>query len=91
MLSIPCSSQNYDCVVPSSAIQSGNDGKFVLVLKSKSTPLGNRYYASRVNVTVLASDDINSAVQGELEASDYVITTAEKPIKAGDQVRMEDK
>ena len=89
-LSIPCSTQNYDCVVPSSALQTDNDGKFVLVLKTKSTPLGNRYYASRVNVTVLASDDINSAVQGDLEASDYVITTAEKPIKPGDQVRMED-
>ena len=43
-----------------------------------------------MNVTVLASDDVNSAVQGDLEASDYVITTAEKPIKPGDQVRMED-
>ena len=89
-LSIPCSTQNYDCVIPSSALQTDNDGKFVLVLKTKSTPLGNRYYASRVNVTVLASDDLNSAVQGDLEASDYVITTAEKPIKPGDQVRMED-
>jgi multidrug resistance efflux pump len=89
-LSIPCSSQNYDCVIPSSALQSDNDGKFVLILKSKSTPLGNRYYASRVNVNVLAQDDINSAVQGDLEASDYVITTAEKPIKPGDQVRMEE-
>ena len=35
--------------------------------------------------------DFNSAVQGELEASDYVITTAEKPIKPGNQVRMEDQ
>ena len=90
-LSIPCSSQSYDCVVPSSSLQSDNDSKFVLVLKTKSTPLGNRYYASRVTVKVLAQDDFNSAVQGELEASDYVITTAEKPIKPGNQVRMEDQ
>lgn len=90
-LSIPCSSQNYDCVVPSSAIQEDNDGKFVLVMQSKSTPLGNRYYASRVNVSILASDDINSAVQGEINASDFVITNSEKPLKPGNQVRMEDQ
>ena len=90
-LSIPCSSQNYDCVVPSSAIQSGNDGKFVLVLDCKSTPLGNRYYARKEAVTVLASDDLNSAVQGNVSSSDFVITTSEKPIKPGNQVRMEEK
>lgn len=90
-LSINCSTQNYDCVVPSSAIGVDNDSKYVLVMQPRSTPLGNRYYAVRVNVTVLASDEINSAVQGEVSPSDFVIVTAEKPIKAGDQVRMEDK
>ena len=90
-LSITCSSQNYDCVVPSSAIGEDTNGKYVLVMKSKSTPLGNRYYATRVNVSVLASDEVNSAVQGDMTSSDFIITTSEKPIKSGDQVRMEDK
>lgn len=89
-LSITCSSQNYDCVVPSSAIMEDKDGKFVLVMQSKSTPLGNRYYANRVTVSVLASDDINSAVQGEISQSDFVITTSEKPLTPGAQVRMEE-
>ena len=89
-LSIPCSSQNYDCVIPSSAIQEDNDGKFVLVMKTKSTPLGNRYYAQRADVTVLASDEVNSAVQGDILFSDFVITTSEKPLKPGNQVRMEE-
>ncbi|MDE5768776.1 MAG: efflux RND transporter periplasmic adaptor subunit, partial [Oscillospiraceae bacterium] len=89
-LSISCSSQNYDCVVPSSAIMEDNDGKFVLLLKSKSTPLGNRYYASRCDVTVLAQDEINSAVQGDMNSSDFVITNSEKPLTAGTQVRMEE-
>ena len=89
-LSISTSSENYDCVVPTSAIMEDNDGKFVLVVKAKSTPLGNRYYASRCDVTVLAHDDINSAVQGDVVGSDFVITTSEKPLVAGTQVRMED-
>ena len=37
---------------------------------------------------ISASDDINSAVTGELEGYEYVITTSTKAIKAGDQVRL---
>ncbi|HAJ98049.1 MAG TPA: hypothetical protein DCO72_09980 [Ruminococcus sp.] len=89
-LSIPCSSQNYDCVVPNSAIREDKNGKFVLVMQSKNTPLGNRYYVTRSAVTVLSSDDTNSAVQGEVTASDFVITASETPLNAGDQVRREE-
>ncbi|MDE5792116.1 MAG: HlyD family efflux transporter periplasmic adaptor subunit, partial [Oscillospiraceae bacterium] len=89
-LSIACSSENYDCVVPTSAIMEDNDGKFVLIMKAKNTPLGNRYYASRCDVTVLAHDEVNSAVQGDVNSSDFVITNSEKPLTAGTQVRMEE-
>ena len=89
-LSINCSSNSYDCVVPSSSIMEDNDGKFVLVVRSKSTPLGNRYYVSRANVTVLASDETNSAVQGDVTYSDFVVTASEEPLTPGKQVRMED-
>lgn len=89
-LSVPCSSQNYDCVVPNSAIREDKNGKFVLVMQSKNTPLGNRYYVTRSAVTVLSSDDTNSAVQGEVTASDFVITASETPLNAGDQVRREE-
>jgi len=90
-LSIQTSSENYDCVVPSSAIMEDNKGKFVLIIKAKSTPLGNRYYVSRSDVTVIAHDEVNSAVQGDMSSSDFVVTTSEKPLTAGMQVRMEEK
>ena len=54
---------------------------------SRSTPLGNRYTATRVDVQVLAEDDTNAAVSG-LAANDYVITTSSKPLDAGTLVRM---
>ncbi len=88
--SMPCSSASYDCVVPTSAIMEDNEGKFVMVVTAKSTPLGNRYYANRVSVEVLAADEINSAVSGDILSSDFVITTSEKPLKNGMQIRMED-
>ena len=81
---------SYDAIVPSSAIRSDSNGSFVLVVVSKSSPLGNRYIAQRVDVKVLASDDTNSAVSGGLTTSDFVITTSNKPIEPGKLVRLPD-
>ena len=81
-------SANYDLIVPNSAIREDNNGKFVLVVESKSSPLGNRYIATRYDVEVLASDDTKSAVTGALYGWEFVITTATKPVEAGLQVRL---
>jgi multidrug resistance efflux pump len=89
-LSIGDKSSNYDYVVPTSCIREDSNGKFILILESKSTPLGNRYYARRVSVEVLASDDTNSAVSGAIEDYSYVITTTTKPVEENQQVRLAD-
>ncbi|MDE5557279.1 MAG: RND transporter [Ruminococcus sp.] len=89
-LSIPCGNGNYDTIVPKSAVYKDSKGSFVLMVNSKSSPLGNRYFAERVDVEVLASDEISSAVQGGITSGDYIITTASKPVKPKDQVRMKD-
>ena len=81
---------SYDLVVPNSAIRDDNNGKFILVVISKSSPLGNRYIASRVDVQIIAQDDTKSAINGSVENYSYVITTATAPVKAGDQVRLAD-
>lgn len=83
-------SANYDMIVPNSAIREDNNGKFVLTVQSKSTPLGNRYTAVRADVEVLASDDTQSAVSGALYNYDFVITTSTKPVEAGQLVRLSD-
>lgn len=87
-LSIGEQSSNYDSIVPTSAIREDSNGKFILIIESKSTPLGNRYYARRVDVDVITSDDTKSAVTGALEGYEYVITTTTKPIKENEQVRL---
>lgn len=89
-ISVGQKSANYDTIVPNSAIRNDTNGNFVLKIEAKNSPLGNRYIARRVAVEVLASDDINSAVTGDFEWSDYVITTSNAPVKSGDQVRMAD-
>ncbi|MBD5159235.1 MAG: RND transporter [Ruminococcus sp.] len=89
-LSIPCGSGTYDTIVPKSAVYKDSKGSFVLVVNSKSSPLGNRYFADRVDVEVLASDEVSSAVQGGITSGNYIITTASKPVSPKDQVRMKD-
>ncbi len=81
-------SAEYDLVVPNSAIREDNNGKFVLIVESKSSPLGNRYIATRVDVQVQASDDNNTAITAPLTGYEYVITTSNKPVEAGKQVRL---
>lgn len=89
-VSIGQRSQNYELIVPNSAVRSDSNGSFVLMLVSKSSPLGTRYQASRVDVQVAASDDVNSAITGGIAAYDYVITNSTAPIEDGMYVRLSD-
>ena len=87
-LSVGERSAEYEHVVPNSAIREDNNGKFIFIIEEKSTPFGNRYKAKRVDVEVLASDEINTAIQADLQGYEYVITTSNQPVEAGDQVRL---
>ena len=89
-ISIGQKSANYDYIVPNSAIREDNNGKFILKVSQKSSPLGNRYYAERVDVEVLGSDDTQSAVRGALEGWEFVITTSTKPVETGQLIRLPD-
>ena len=50
-------SKLYDVTVPRSSVYEDNDGKFVLTLDSKRTPLGERYIVNRHDVEVIAEDE----------------------------------
>ena len=88
-LSIGERQTRYDLVVPNSAIREDTNGTFILVATSKSTPLATRYTATRVNVTVIAKDSYNTAIDaGSDYGYEYVITTATKPLEPGSQIRL---
>ena len=42
-LSVGANSKSYDLTVPNSAVREDNNGKFILIVSSKESPLGNRY------------------------------------------------
>jgi len=83
-------SENYNVIVPNNAIRTDTNGTFVLVVLSRSSPLGNRYIATRVDVNILASDDTHTAVSGGLSGWDFVITNSTAPIDPGMEVRLVD-
>ncbi|MBR1853498.1 MAG: HlyD family efflux transporter periplasmic adaptor subunit [Lachnospiraceae bacterium] len=87
-ISIGQKSANYDLTVPNSAIREDNNGKFILTVTTKSTPLSNRYIATRVDVEVLASDDTRSAINAALYGYEYVITTSTAPVEPSKQIRL---
>ncbi len=87
-LSIGARSSSYELVVPKSAVREDSNGSFVYMVEAKSSPVGNRYIARRVDVEVKESDDLNSAVSGAIASGDYVITTSTAPIEDGMYVRL---
>ena len=80
---------SYNVVVSNSAIKEDSKGKFIYVAMAKSTPLGNRYTATRVDVNVIAKDNYFSAIDSQSEYGyEYVITTSNKPLDNGMLVRL---
>ena len=87
-LSVGQKSAEYDLLVPNSAVREDNQGKFILIVEAKNSPLGNRYIAKRVDVEVLGADDLRTAIRAPVFGYEYVITTATQPVEAGKQVRL---
>ncbi len=85
---------NYKCVVPASAVNEDNSGKFVYTIIGSSTPLGDKYTVKRVDVSVEATDGAACAIKsanGELDKYDVMIVIrSEKPLEDGQRVRLED-
>ena len=86
-VSIGAKGQDYQCVVPNTAVREDKNGKHVLVVESKSSPLGSRYYAVRYPVQVLAQNDTSTAVSG-LSGSEFIVVSSSVPIEAGKQVKL---
>lgn len=87
-LSVGSTTKKCDFIVPKSAIKSDNSGKYVYVIVQKSSPLGNRYIAEKRKIEIEAEDDTKVAIKGEILQGDFVVTTSNKMIESGKQVRL---
>lgn len=87
-LSVPLSSAQFHTIVPRSAVAQDTTGAHVYVLQSRSSPLGTRYTAIRVDVTVEAEDDTRAAVRGDVDRFANVIIRSSAPLADRDRVRL---
>lgn len=81
-------SAEFDMIVPDTAIHTDSSGTYVLTVQAMGNRLGSQYEAMRVPVEILASDDFNCAVRGEINGGDWVVIKTDSPIANGDQVRI---
>jgi len=79
---------NYDFSVPISALHSDNAGYFLHVMEQRSTVLGLQNVVVRINVEIVAADDMMVSVRGPVSRSSQVIVGSNKAISVGDRIRV---
>ena len=82
--------QNYDAIIPRSALRHDSDGDFVYVTSQQEGALGARMSVRRVDVYVLDQDSGRAAVQGGLTQRDVVVERSDRSLSDGDRVRLEE-
>jgi len=87
-LSIPLTSAQFNTIVPRSAVAQDTSGHHVYTLQSRSSPLGTRYTAIRVEVTIEAEDETRVAVRGDLNPRENIIVRSSAPLADRDRVRL---
>ncbi|MCL2568515.1 MAG: InlB B-repeat-containing protein [Oscillospiraceae bacterium] len=87
-LRIPISSARFEVIVPRSAVAQDAEGHHVFVLVSRASPLGTRYTARRVDVTIEAEDETHMAIRGDLDRWSNVIIRSSASLSDRDAVRL---
>ncbi|MGL4799709.1 MAG: efflux RND transporter periplasmic adaptor subunit [Cellulosilyticaceae bacterium] len=81
-------SEKYNMIIPIEALRQENGNKYILVARKKTTTLGEEWIAERVEVMEKDKNTSSVAVEAPLMAEDQIIIKANKPIQAGDRVRL---
>lgn len=83
-------SARQELVLPATAVRHDSAGDYVLAVEEKSTILGLQNQLVRLPVTVVDQGDSMAAVSGPLDYQTQVVTGSDKPVQAGDKVRLND-
>ena len=83
-------SETKESCLPISALRSGSEGDYVLVLREKRGILGTEHTVVKAAVTVTDRDSQIMSIESTLLYEDRVVISANKPIVEGDRVRLEE-
>ncbi len=81
--------EQFQALVPNSAIYTDSEGSFLFTIRRVDSPLGMESYVERISVTVLDSDNTKSAVIG-ISPMDKVVSGSTKQLSDGDRVVVEE-
>lgn len=82
-------SKPYPYCVPLSALQEENGGYYLLIIQEDAGFLGPELTAARLNVDILEKNESYAAIDGgSLVAGQEFIADSNKPLEAGDRVRL---
>ena len=82
-------SKPYPYCVPLSALQEENGGYYLLIIQEDAGFLGPELTAARLNVEILEKNESYAAIDGgSLVAGQEFIADSNKPLEAGDRVRL---
>ena len=84
------SDQEYEQIIPLSALREDTAGAFCLILAEEKSMLGTVQTAKRIPVTVLEKDAQKAAVTSTLKESDQIIASSEKYVEEGERVRIKE-
>lgn len=85
------SSEQHNTVIPIEALRGTDDNAYVFVAKEKDTSLGQQLVVERIDVMVVEKNHQKVAVKGALNQQDQIIVNSNKPIQAGDSIRLIEK
>ena len=75
-------------LVPNGALNQDNEGYFLYQVKRRDGMLGKEYYLERLNVYIGDSDSNNTAIIKGILFFEPLVLTSDKPVGAGDVVRL---
>jgi len=81
-------SGNYGIVLPSSCIYEAEGKKIVYIIKEKEGVFGKEHYVEQVFVKVEDTNDIYTAVSGNISGSSKIVLFTSKPLMDGVQVKL---
>lgn len=83
-------SQEYQNILPLTAIRQDTKGYYCLGIRKQDSILGEEIRAVRINLTLLEQDGNNVAVEGAILSDTKIIVASEKDVLPGNRVRVEE-
>lgn len=78
-----------DTIIPNSAVRKDFSGRdFVYVVKERESSLGKEYYLQKAFIYIKASDMKETAVASGLSPFESVVAESDRPVTAGDRVKL---